>query len=173
MKWTSNSDALRIIFLVGDAAPHMDYKDDVKYPETCKKAAERGVIVNTIQCGTDADCRKHWQEIAKLAGGRYVQIAQTGGVVVTATPFDDRLVEINKELAKSVLVYGNTAGAGGGTAKDGRGGEADRSVRRSGPAAYSARNRRVAAYDLLDNVRDQKVKLVDVPKNHLPAERAI
>src|SRR5438128_9520154 len=38
VKWGQGKKALKIIFLVGDAPPHMDYKDDVKYPETCKLA---------------------------------------------------------------------------------------------------------------------------------------
>src|SRR5262249_42420941 len=41
IKWSKDKQTLRIIFLVGDAPPHMDYKDDVKYPDTCKRAAER------------------------------------------------------------------------------------------------------------------------------------
>lgn len=170
MKWTSGSDALRIVFLVGDAAPHMDYKDDIKYPETCKKAADRGVIVNTVQCGTDADCRKHWQEIARLAGGRYVQIAQTGGVVVSATPFDDRLVAINKELAKSILTYGDAKVQAEGRRKADEAAKLTAAFGAADRAAFSARNRRVAAYDLLDNVRDGKVKLAELPKSQLPAE---
>ena len=32
IKWSTDKKTLRIIFLVGDAPPHMDYKDDVKYP---------------------------------------------------------------------------------------------------------------------------------------------
>jgi hypothetical protein len=40
IKWSSDKKTLRIIFLVGDAPPHMDYADDVKYPVTCKKACE-------------------------------------------------------------------------------------------------------------------------------------
>ncbi len=51
IKWSTDKKTLRIIFLVGDAPPHMDYNDDVKYPETCKKAVEKGIIINTIQCG--------------------------------------------------------------------------------------------------------------------------
>src|SRR5262249_277476 len=50
-KWSDDKETLRIIFLVGDAPPHMDYKDDVKYPETCKLASEKGIIINTVQCG--------------------------------------------------------------------------------------------------------------------------
>src|SRR4051812_24108853 len=37
IKWSGDRKTLRIIFLVGDAPPHMDYTDDVKYPDTCKK----------------------------------------------------------------------------------------------------------------------------------------
>ena len=47
-KWSKEKDTLRIIFLVGDAPPHMDYKDDVKYPESCKLATAQGIIVNKI-----------------------------------------------------------------------------------------------------------------------------
>src|SRR3954471_24710293 len=79
IKWSTDDDTLRILFLVGDAPPHMDYKDDVKYPETCKKACEKGIIINTIQCGEDAECTKYWQDICKRAEGSYVKISQEGG----------------------------------------------------------------------------------------------
>src|SRR6516165_2556723 len=36
--WSKDKKTLKIIFLVGDAPPHMDYKDDVKYPESCQLA---------------------------------------------------------------------------------------------------------------------------------------
>src|SRR6476469_7027764 len=62
-KWSDDKDTLRIVFLVGDAPPHMDYKDDIKYPETCKIAAGQGIIINTVLCGNDGEAKKHWQEI--------------------------------------------------------------------------------------------------------------
>src|SRR5262249_35205344 len=107
VKWSTDATTLRIIFLVGDAPPHMDYPDDVKYPVTCKKAAERGIIINTIQCGNDAECTKFWKDICVKAEGSFVQIPQDGGVKqVVATPFDKRLAEINREMAETTLVYG-------------------------------------------------------------------
>ncbi|MBO0699789.1 MAG: VWA domain-containing protein [Zavarzinella sp.] len=106
-KWSDDKQTLRIIFLVGDAPPHMDYPDDVKYPETCKLAAERGILVNTVQCGTDAECARVWREIATKAGGAYVQIAQDGATVRVITPYDKRLAEINAELENSTLIYGD------------------------------------------------------------------
>jgi Mg-chelatase subunit ChlD len=169
IKWSTDKKTLRIIYLVGDAPPHMDYADDVKYPDTCKKACEKGIIINTIQCGGDGECQKHWQEICKKAEGSYAQIAQTGGVVAVATPFDKELSEINSELAKSTLVYGTHAmrRAGGEKLAEARalpaGAAADR-------AAYAAKSGKAAAYDLLDDVKGGKVELEKVKKDELPEE---
>src|SRR5262245_9841823 len=106
-QWSDDKGTLKIIFLVGDAPPHMDYANDVKYPETCKQAAERGILINAVQCGTDSACTKVWQEISDKAGGAYVQIAQDGATVRVLTPYDKRLAEINAELENSTLLYGS------------------------------------------------------------------
>jgi uncharacterized protein YegL len=107
VQWSEDKGTLKIIFLVGDAPPHMDYANDVKYPETCKLAAERGILVNAVQCGTDSACTKVWLEISGKAGGDYVQIAQDGATVRVLTPYDKRLAEINAELENSTLLYGS------------------------------------------------------------------
>src|SRR5262245_12400832 len=99
IKWSDDKKTLRIIFLVGDAPPHMDYKDDVKYPDTCKKAVEKGLIINTIQCGTDAECTRVWKDVAVKSEGSYAAIPQDGGVVVVSTPFDAKLSELNRDLS--------------------------------------------------------------------------
>src|SRR5262249_52346353 len=107
ISWSKDKKTLRMIFLVGDAPPHMDYKDDVKYPVTCKLALEKSIIINTVQCGNDAECKKYWLDISKSAEGRYVQIAADGGQVAhIATPFDKELAEINVKINKTQLVYG-------------------------------------------------------------------
>ena len=49
--WSDGRKVLKIIFLVGDAPPQMKY-DEVKYPEICKMAVEKNLIINTIQCGS-------------------------------------------------------------------------------------------------------------------------
>ncbi len=169
IKWSTDKKTLRILFLVGDAPPHMDYADDVKYPDTCKKACEKGIIVNTIQCGGDAECQKHWREICKRAEGSYAQIAQSGGVVAVATPYDKELAEINTELAKNTLVFGRPEMR--------RAGEAKNSAAKALPmaaaadrAAFAANSHKAAAYDLLDNINSGKVKLEDLKKDELPEQ---
>ena len=167
IKWSTDAKTLRIIFLVGDAPPHMDYKDDVKYPVTCKKACEKGIIVNTIQCGGDAECQKHWKEICKKAEGSYAQIAQSGGVVAVATPFDKELAAINTELAKTTLVYGHRAMKEEGAEKA-RTAAALPAAAAADRAAFGAKSDKVAAYDLLDAVKSGKVDLKKVKKEELP-----
>jgi Mg-chelatase subunit ChlD len=169
IKWSTDKETLRIIFLVGDAPPHMDYPDDVKYPVTCKKACEKGIIINTIQCGKDAECTKYWKDICLKAEGSFVQIAQDGGVQVVSTPFDKDLAKINAEMAKSTLVYGSKDRQAEGRAKG------DAAAGLSAPAAaeraaYQAKNAQNSAYDLLDDVKKGKVKLEEVKKEDLPEE---
>jgi Mg-chelatase subunit ChlD len=170
IKWSTDKDTLRIIFLVGDAPPHMDYTDDVKYPITCRKACEKAIIINTIQCGNDAECTKYWKDICKLAEGSYVQIPQDGGKMqVVSTPFDARLAEINTELARSTLVYGDREMKADGAAKS-EAAERLAPTEAAPRAAFQAKNRQAAAYDLLDGVKQGKVKLEDLKKEQLPEQ---
>jgi hypothetical protein len=115
--WSQDKKVLRIIYLVGDAPPHMDYANDIPYMTTCKRAAERGVIINTIQCGTIAATTPVWQDIAQRAEGRFVQIAQDGQVQIVATPFDARMAEINSALANTAVPYGDATTRAVATAK--------------------------------------------------------
>ncbi len=42
MSWSQDANAYKVIFLVGDAPPHMDYQDDVKYPQTLESRGHQG-----------------------------------------------------------------------------------------------------------------------------------
>jgi Mg-chelatase subunit ChlD len=167
IKWSTDKKTLRIVFLVGDAPPHMDYPDDVKYPITCARAVDRGILINTIQCGNDPDCTKYWKDIAEKANGSYVAIPQRGGVRDVHTPFDKRLGEINAELARGTLLFGDP------TKRDADAKKAQ--LAQSLPlevaadrAGYLAKEGKVASYDLLDVVRLGKVKLESLRSEELP-----
>jgi Mg-chelatase subunit ChlD len=170
IKWSTDKKTLRIIFLVGDAPPHMDYPDDVKYPDTCKKACEKGIIINTVQCGADASCTKVWKEIAVKSEGSFVAIPQDGGATVAvATPWDKDLVAINDEMARTTLVFGNRKEQVAGQAKN----DAARKLDAEGAAArvaYQCKNCQCANYDLLDCIKKGKIKLEDLKKEELPEQ---
>src|SRR5690242_3622011 len=108
MPWSSDNKVLKIIFLVGDAPPHMDYPDGPKYPDLCREAAKKDLIINTIQCGEMAETKPVWQEIAKLSEGSYVGISQSGNVAVISTPMDKELTRLNERIGATLIPYGDT-----------------------------------------------------------------
>jgi Mg-chelatase subunit ChlD len=169
IKWSTDKKTLRIIFLVGDAPPHMDYKDDVKYPVTCKKAVEKNIIINTIQCGTDPDCTKYWKDIAVKSEGSYAAIPQAGGVVAVATPFDARLAKINTELADTTVVYGRAE-----LRKESKHKVA--AAKSLAPAAaadragFAGKSDKGPSYDLIDAIKTKKTDLKKLKEEELPAE---
>ena len=170
INWSKDKNTLKLIFLVGDAPPHMDYPDDVKYPDTCKIAVKNDIIINTVQCGKHPETMKYWKDICKKAEGRYVQIDDNGGpVVVHATPYDKDLAKLNAELTKATLVYGTEKQQLAGKAQQ----EANLKLApavAADRAAFYGNAMKGASYDLLENVKKGNVKLEDLKKEQLPEE---
>lgn len=107
--WSDAHDTLRIVFLVGDAPPKMNYQDDVKYMQTVKLAKQKDIIINTILAGNSQQTKTVWQEIAQNANGSFSQIAQDGNVTIVKTPFDNEIQHLNIELNTTVILYGSAA----------------------------------------------------------------
>ncbi len=107
LAWTRTPETRRIVFLVGDAPPHMDYPQDVPFTDTLKIAEREGVIVDALQCGDAKDTELAWKTIAQLGHGRWVRIPQEGGVVQISTPWDEKILKIQIELNKTVVPYGS------------------------------------------------------------------
>jgi hypothetical protein len=78
----------------------------VRYDRTVRLARQRDITINAIQCGAWDETAQIWREIASLGMGTYAAIAQDGGMVATATPMDDELAKLNRELAGTVMAYG-------------------------------------------------------------------
>ncbi len=105
----SGGPALQILFLVGDAPPHVDYQDGHDYARYAKAARARGIAVETIQCGGDPVTARFWQEIASLGDGHYARIDAQGGMPALVTPVDAELARLNGELAGTVVAGGSAA----------------------------------------------------------------
>ncbi|MDF1530321.1 MAG: VWA domain-containing protein [Sedimenticola sp.] len=107
ISWSDDKETYKVVFLVGDAPPHMDYQNDVKYPETIKIAQQSGIIINTIQCGEDRSTLQRWNQIAQLGSGSYFQVEQSGSALAISTPFDEKIAKLSEELDKTKLYYGS------------------------------------------------------------------
>lgn len=107
LQWSSDPRVLRVVFLVGDARPHMDYQDDVTYRETCRLANKKGILINTIQCGRLSGTEAVWREIAAKTNGTYAAILQDGGSIKIETPFDEEIHQLNLQLNNTIILYGS------------------------------------------------------------------
>lgn len=168
--WSWDDDTLRLVYLVGDAPPHMDYEQDVAYDKTCELAATQGIIINTIQCGAMAQTTPIWQEIARSAEGEFFQIEQSGGVQAIATPFDAELAELGATLGATWYRYGSAGELADGDARRERAGrlnELAAGEAAADRAAYLAMAAPVGR-DLIDDVHEGIVDLADLEAEQLP-----
>lgn len=171
MEWSKDRSVLKIIFLVGDAPPHMDYANAPKYPEICKDAMKKDLIVNTVQCGGIVQTTPIWQEIAKLSEGSYAAIAQSGNMAAIATPMDAELAELNRKVGATLVAYGDVAARRALTAKQVAAESAPASVSADRLAFNSRYGVAVQGEgELFDSLSSRKVKLTELKKDQLPAE---
>ncbi len=110
LQWTTGGDTRRIVFLVGDAPPHMDYAQDTKYPVTLSVAKQKDIIVNAVLAGNAADTERVWRDIAQNGNGRFIPIPQDGGqIMVIETPYDQDIIILQREINGTVIPYGPRA----------------------------------------------------------------
>lgn len=176
ISWSQDSASYQVIFLVGDAPPHMDYLGEAQYPETARAAARKGIVINTIQCGDVQQTVAPWTQIAALGNGRYMRVGQAGDAFAVATPYDEELAALSAELDRTRLFYGS----------DEERAELDAKVAATetlhGLASVAARARRAVFNatasgaanlfgdsDLVDDLARGQVELEDVPAENLPA----
>ena len=171
MKWSDDRSVLKIVFLVGDAPPHMDYANGPKYPELCRAAAKKDLIINTVQCGAIAETTPIWKEIAKMSEGSYAAIAQSGNMQVVATPMDDKLAELNKRMGQTLIPYGEAGLRREVMAKQAAAETA------AAPAAadrlsFNVRTRKSVqgAGELIDALANHEITLDKIELKNLPAE---
>jgi len=177
INWSKDEKAYKVIFLVGDCPPHMDYSDDVKYPVTCQTAAKAGIIVNTIQCGSDASTEPIWKDIAGKAEGRYFRVEQSGGAILASTPFDAELAELSKELEGTRIFYGDADAM-----EEARGREEVAGKIHAGASVTAKASRAVflaskpgessltGGHELGKDVADGRVNLAELKDEELPEE---
>jgi Mg-chelatase subunit ChlD len=176
LAWSADQGTYKVVFLVGDAPPHMDYDNDVKYPATLALAKQKGIVVNTIQCGAEQDTTPEWRNIAALAGGEYFMVEQNGSAVAMATPFDEKIAGLSAKLDATRLYYGSAEQQAEKAAKL----AATEKLNAAAPAAALAGRAafNVSAsgaanltgdHDLLEDVKTARVDLKAIPKAELPA----
>ena len=154
MTWSPRANNnVRLIYLVGDAPPHLDYRDGYDYVKAARAAAAQGIQIHAIRCGSDEETATVWRRIASLGHGEFLTINQDGGMHERRTPYDEELARLHDKLSDTVVAYGaggaatratlaaahdapasvKAARAGFLSAKEGEDGRRPRGRRRLGP----------------------------------------
>lgn len=172
LSWTNGPKVLKIVFLVGDYPPHMDYPDDVKYPVTAREAVRRGIIIDTVQCGDVAETAVVWKEISRLADGSFVALAQSGNMTAMTTPFDDEIARTSAEIGSTIIPYGDAERQEASRGKVAKAAGAPSSVA-ADRAAYNLASGGKAIQgkgDLVEDLREGTVDMGRISLKELPVE---
>ena len=172
LAWSPATDAYKAIFIAGNE-PFT--QGPVNYAKSCKAAITKGIIVNTIHCGAEAEgINTKWKAGADLADGKYLVIDQNRAVVSITAPQDKEIAKLGVALNKTYLAYGvdGRLGAGRQEAQDANvaslaptsGAVAQRAV------AKASSNYRNSSWDLVDAVKEQKADVTKLKTEDLPAE---
>lgn len=109
LAWDANAKVYKAIFIAGNE-PFTQGPIDSK--QSCKDAVAKGIIVNTIHCGGEAQgIAEHWNQGALLADGKYLVIDQNQAIVHIEAPQDKEIVKLNEELNRTYINYGASAPA--------------------------------------------------------------
>lgn len=75
----SDASLAKLVFLVGDAPPHLDYPQDFDYALEARAAAHRGIQVYTIAAsGMDTLGQVIWRQVAQYTGATNLFVLRGG-----------------------------------------------------------------------------------------------
>jgi len=168
LEWSASKDDYKVIFIAGNE-PFT--QGPVNYADACKAAIEKGIIVNTIHCGSDSDgINGKWKDGALLADGSYMWIDQNRKVVHFAAPQDDEIAKLSAELNTTYIPYGErgVAGVENQSVQDDNATTVSPGSVTERAVTKASANYRNDAWDLVDAVNNDTVKLEDLKPEDLP-----
>jgi len=176
ISWSNQQEVYKVAFLIGDAPPHMDYSNDVKFPTTLEQAKQKGIVVNTIQSGQNPSTAPVWQKIALLGDGDYFQVKNSGNAVAVATPFDKELSELAASLEETRIYYGDAKARKSQEKKNEATlklhkelSEAALARRATYNATTSGKSNFLGKGELVDAISSGRVALDNIDKDDMPA----
>lgn len=170
LDWSKEPGGYKAIFIAGNE-PFT--QGTVDYRDSCKRAIERGIVVNTIHCGnSQVGIQGKWQHGAQLAEGESFNIDQDRTEVHIDCPQDKVIIQLNAELNKTYLWYGAAHERGRYEANQAA---QDANAQQSSPNAIASRAGAKAGpgyrnfnRDLVDTLAEDKEILKKVKDEELP-----
>ncbi len=83
MQWSKGT--AKLVFLVGDAPPHLDYQGDVRYMDSAVGAVARGIKIHSIAAsGLEPKGSPSFRQVAQLTRGKFIFIEYGGDIKASA-----------------------------------------------------------------------------------------
>ncbi|EAR15920.1 vWA domain-containing protein [Robiginitalea biformata] len=168
LRWSRDARDLKFIFIAGNEPFN---QGRTPYESVIRDAAEKDVVVNTIFCGDyRLGVNTLWADGARLGQGDYTAIDHNRAIVHVATPYDDRIIQLNKRLNKTYVAYG----ALGATRKqtqgeqDANAAEMEEAVMVERAVSKSSSFYRNESWDLVDAYQARKLNLEELNRKSLP-----
>jgi len=104
LNWGEDKDDLKLVFIAGNE-PYT--QGEVSYKDASTLAHQNDITVNTIFCGDyNQGISGYWKDGADLTHGNYMAINHNQATVHVASPYDDKILELNEKLNKTYVAYG-------------------------------------------------------------------
>lgn len=171
LAWDANPKVYKAVFIAGNE-PFTQGPVDSK--KSCQEAIGKGIIVNTIHCGSESQgIAGNWNQGALLADGKYLVIDQNQAIVHIEAPQDKEIVKLNEELNKTYISYGKEAPAAktrqmaqdsNAAAKAESGAQVQRVI------SKASANYCNTAWDLVDACKQKDFDITKVKEADLPEE---
>jgi hypothetical protein len=169
LAWDDNKKTYKAIFIAGNE-PFTQGRVDAR--SVSKEALAKGIIINTIHCGSRQDgISGAWHDGAALGGGDFLVIDQDKVVAHIDAPQDKRIVELSSKLNETYIGWGAHRDEAArmqlkadvdAIANDERGAHVQRAVTKS------SQNYSNSGWDLCDAVKDKKVDITKLKNEELP-----
>jgi hypothetical protein len=168
--WSEAAADLKLIFIAGNE-PFT--QGPVSFRQSCALAKEKGVVINTIFCGSfDEGARTSWQNGATITGGTYMSIEQDQKTVYIPSPYDKRIEALNDQLNGTYVYYGSS----GKSKKESQVtqdknaesyGQANKAERAISKSTHAYKN---STWDLVDATKDDARVIEKAKPEELPEE---
>ena len=169
LDWDTSPNTFRAIFIAGNE-PFT--QGSVDYRKSCRRAIEKGIVVNTIHCGSEAEgVAGKWRDGARIGEGRAMNIDQDRCAVQIRCPQDDDIRKFSVELNSTYVPYGDQgpvscARQSQQDVNAAKCPETGADIQRAASKASSAYTN--ANWDLVDACKDGKVDVAKIQDKELP-----
>lgn len=175
LAWGECPGDLNLIFIAGNE-PFT--QGDVPFAESIATGVRKKIRINTIHCGTYQEgVDGKWRDGATLGRGNYNIIDQSEDVRHIVTPYDDEISRLGVEVNTTYIAFGVEGGLSQSRqlaidekTKTQLSPSASREAMVQRSVAKNSGNYRNSNWDLVDALKDGKVKLEEMKKEDMPKE---